>query len=109
LPFWNMSMVIYEKTMYFCFIIWNFLLFKANFELRTINSKFGFGFVLSFCIDHSYLDMVDRLSNKKNSNKQTFWSFSQVFRLILPFRNMSRVIYEKNYVFLLFHMTFFTF
>jgi hypothetical protein len=21
LPFWNMSMVIYEKTMYFCFII----------------------------------------------------------------------------------------
>ncbi len=51
---------------------------------------------------------IPKVSNK-TKNLRPFEGFSQVFRLILCFGNMSEVIYEKNGVLLLFNLRFFTF
>ncbi len=40
LRFWNMSEVVYEKKVYFSFLMEYFLHFKINFDLRSISSKF---------------------------------------------------------------------
>ncbi len=47
--------------------------------------------------------------SNKTLNLGPFKGFSQVFRLILGFGNMSEVVYEKNDVLLLFNVIFFTF
>jgi hypothetical protein len=51
---------------------------------------------------------IPKMSNK-TLNLGPFKGFSQVFRLILGFGNMSEVVYEKNDVLLLFNVIFFTF
>jgi hypothetical protein len=48
---------------------------------------------------------IPKVSNK-TQNLRTLEGFSQVFRLILRFWNMSEVVYEKNGVLLLFNVIF---
>jgi hypothetical protein len=47
--------------------------------------------------------------SNKTQNLRPFEGFSQVFRLILHFWNMSEVVHEKNGVLLLFNVIFSTF